>query len=126
MQQAAEAAGKTPQEFVDEIAPLYEQAWQKLNISHDDFIRTTEPRHDAGVAKLLQACYDAGDIELGTYTGLYCVACEEYYTEDELVDGPVPDPQEARSTTSRRRTTSSACPASRIACSSTTRTTPMR
>ncbi len=90
IQQAAEAAGKTPQQFVDEIAPLYEQAWKKLNISNDDFIRTTEPRHAAGVAKLLQACYDAGDIELGTYTGLYCVPCEEYYTEDELVDGLCP------------------------------------
>ena len=90
VQQAAELAGKTPQEFVDEIAPLYQQAWEKLNISNDDFIRTTEPRHYAGVAKLLQACYDAGDIELGTYTGLYCVACEEYYTEDELVDNLCP------------------------------------
>ena len=90
VQQAAEAAGKSPQEFVDEIAPLYEQAWQKLNISNDDFIRTTEPRHYSGVAKLLQACYDAGDIELGTYTGLYCVPCEEYYTEDELVEGLCP------------------------------------
>jgi methionyl-tRNA synthetase len=90
VQQAAEAAGKTPREFVDEIAPLYQQAWEKLNISHDDFIRTTEPRHHAGVAKLLQACYDAGDIELDTYTGLYCVACEEYYTEDELIDGLCP------------------------------------
>src|SRR4029078_11413306 len=56
----------------------------------DDFIRTTEPRHYAGVAKLLQACYDAGDIELGMYSGLYCVACEEYYTEEELVDGLCP------------------------------------
>ncbi|MEO7398538.1 MAG: methionine--tRNA ligase [Ilumatobacteraceae bacterium] len=87
VQQAAAAAGASPKEFVDEIAPLYQQAWAKLNISNDDFIRTTEPRHYAGVAKLLQACYDAGDIELDTYTGLYCVACEEYYTEDELVDG---------------------------------------
>ncbi len=90
VQQAAEAAGKTPQEFVDEIAPLYEKAWKKLNISNDDFIRTTEPRHYAGVAQLLQACYDAGDIELGMYTGLYCVACEEYYTEDDLVEGLCP------------------------------------
>jgi methionyl-tRNA synthetase len=90
IQQAAEAVGKTPKEFADEIAPLFEQAWKKLNISNDDFIRTTEPRHYAGVAKLLQACYDAGDIELDLYRGLYCVACEEYYTEEELIDGLCP------------------------------------
>jgi methionyl-tRNA synthetase len=90
VQQAANAAGQTPREFVDSIAPLYAEAWAKLNISNDDFIRTTEPRHYAGVAKLLQACYEAGDIELDVYTGLYCVSCEEYYTEDELVDSLCP------------------------------------
>jgi methionyl-tRNA synthetase len=90
VQQAAEAAGQTPQDFVDAIAPQYSKAWEKLNISNDDFIRTTEPRHYAGVAKLLQACYDAGDIELDVYTGLYCVSCEEYYTEEELVGGLCP------------------------------------
>lgn len=84
IQQAADAAGMTPQEFTDSIAPLFEQAWQRLNISHDDFIRTTEARHRAGVQKLLQACFDAGDIELDTYSGLYCVACEAYYTPDDL------------------------------------------
>ncbi|MCU1399722.1 MAG: metG [Acidimicrobiales bacterium] len=90
VQQAAEAAGMTPQAFVDTIAPQYEVAWKKLNISNDDFIRTSEPRHYAGVAKLLQACYDAGDIELDVYTGLYCVSCEEYYTEEELIGGLCP------------------------------------
>ena len=87
VQDYAEAAGKSPQEFVDEIAPLYEQAWTRLNISNDDFIRTTEPRHKLGVAELLQRCYDAGDIELDVYKGKYCVACEEYYTDDELDPG---------------------------------------
>ena len=87
VQDYADAAGKTPQEFVDEIAPLYEQAWQRLNISNNDFIRTTEARHKLGVAKLLQRCYDAGDIELDVYKGKYCVACEEYYTDDELDPG---------------------------------------
>ena len=87
IQQAAEAAGLTPQAFADSIAPQFAEAWRRLNISNDDFIRTTEERHKIAVAKLLQACYDAGDIELGTYSGLYCVACEEYYTEDELLDG---------------------------------------
>jgi methionyl-tRNA synthetase len=87
IQQAADAAGKTPQEFADDIAPLFQDAWQRLNISNDDFIRTTEPRHRAGVQELLQRCYDAGDIELGVYQGKYCVACEEYYTDEELLPG---------------------------------------
>ncbi len=85
IQQAAEDAGLSPQDFADSIAPQFVEAWSRLGISNDDFIRTTEARHKVAVAKLLQACYDAGDIELGTYSGLYCVACEEYYTEDELV-----------------------------------------
>ncbi len=87
IQQAADSAGLTPQEFTDSIAPQFAEAWQKLNIANDDFIRTTEPRHYRAVEKLLQACYDAGDIELDVYAGKYCVACEEYYTDDELDPG---------------------------------------
>ena len=87
IQQAAEAAGQTPQEFADSIAPQFAAAWDKLGITNTDFIRTTEQRHKIAVTKLLQACYDAGDIELGVYSGLYCVACEEYYTEEELLEG---------------------------------------
>jgi methionyl-tRNA synthetase len=90
IQQAADAAGTTPQEFTDSIAPLFEQAWQRLNISHTDFIRTTEQRHKLGVEKLLQACFDAGDIELDTYSGLYCVACEAYFTPEELLGNDCP------------------------------------
>ena len=90
IQQAAEERGLSPQQFADEVAPTFQRAWTGLDISHDDFIRTTEPRHRAGVQKLLQACYDAGDIELDTYRGLYCVACEAYYTDDDLVDGLCP------------------------------------
>jgi methionyl-tRNA synthetase len=90
IQQAADAAGTSPQEFADSIAPLFQQAWERLNISNDDFIRTTEARHRAGVEKLLQACFDAGDIELDTYKGLYCVACEAYFTEDDLDNGNCP------------------------------------
>jgi methionyl-tRNA synthetase len=84
---AAETAGQTPQAFVDSIAPLYANTWSKLAIRNDDFIRTTEERHQIGVAELLQRCYDAGDIELDVYRGKYCVACEEYYTDDELDPG---------------------------------------
>jgi methionyl-tRNA synthetase len=90
IQQAADAAGVSPKEFADSIAPLFAQAWERLNITHDDFIRTTEPRHAAGVKKLLQACYDAGDIEADMYRGQYCVACEAYFIEEELVDGKCP------------------------------------
>ncbi len=84
IQQAADAAGVSPQQFVDDIAPLFKDAWERLNISYTDFIRTTEDRHRQGVSALLQACYDAGDIELDVYRGLYCVNCEAYFTEEEL------------------------------------------
>jgi len=86
IQQTAEAAGQSPQEFVDAIAPKFVDAWKRLNIANDDFIRTTEPRHKAAVSELLQRCYDAGDIELDTFAGKYCVACEEYYADDELIE----------------------------------------
>ena len=86
IRQAADAAGLSPQEFCDSIAPKFADAWSRLNIANDDFIRTTEPRHHAAVSEMLQRCYDAGDIELDTYSGKYCVACEEYYTDDELLD----------------------------------------
>ena len=65
-------------------------AWAALDIGYDDFIRTTEPRHHAAVQHFLQRIYDNGYIELGTYSGLYCISCEDYYTEDQLVDGCCP------------------------------------
>jgi methionyl-tRNA synthetase len=87
IERTAREAGTSPQAFVDEIAPTFAKAWERLNISNDDFIRTTEPRHKVAVQALLQACYDAGDIELGVYVGKYCVPCELYYTDDELLPG---------------------------------------
>jgi methionyl-tRNA synthetase len=90
VQRSAEAKGVTPKEMVDRTAPAFRRAWDELDISYDDFIRTTEPRHHRAVQDFLQRVHDAGDIELGTYEGLYCVACEAYYTEDELVDGNCP------------------------------------
>src|SRR4051794_19293168 len=82
----AEAAGQTPQEYVDAMEPRWREVWERLQISNDDYIRTTEDRHTAAVTSLLQAVHDNGrdDIYLGTYEGLYCVSCEAYYTEDEL------------------------------------------
>ncbi len=92
MLQAADQAGLSPQEFVDQIEGKWKEVWQRLDLSNDDYIRTTEPRHAASVAKLLQAVYDNGrnDIYLDRYEGLYCVSCELYYAEGDLVDGNCP------------------------------------
>ena len=87
IQRAAEANGETPQAWADRTAARFVDAWQGLGIANDDFIRTSEPRHHQGVQALLQACYDAGDIELSTYEGQYCVACEAYYEDADLDDG---------------------------------------
>ena len=89
IQRAAEAAGVDPQQWVDDMEPKWREVWARLDIAYDDYIRTTEPRHEQAVQKLLNAVHDNGrdDIYLGTYEGLYCVACEAYYTEDELLEG---------------------------------------
>ncbi len=89
-QQAAEAQGLHPKELADRNSTRFRAAWDLLDIVYDDFIRTTEERHTRSVQKFLQAIYDNGDIELGTYEGLYCVACEAYYTEGDLDDGLCP------------------------------------
>jgi methionyl-tRNA synthetase len=88
--QAAEAQGVSPVELATRNAERFRAAWAELGISNDDFIRTTEPRHHRAAQAFLQAIYDNGYIELGTYEGLYCVACEAYYNADELVDGNCP------------------------------------
>jgi methionyl-tRNA synthetase len=90
VQRAAEANGVSPREWADRTVERFREAWRLLAITNDEFIRTTEPRHYAAVSRLLQAVYDNGHIELGTYEGLYCVSCEAYYTEAELVDGNCP------------------------------------
>jgi methionyl-tRNA synthetase len=92
LQRRAEAAGKDPQTWVDEMAPRWREVWAGLDIAYDDYIRTTESRHEKAVQRLLTAVHENGrdDIYLGTYEGLYCVSCEAYYTEDELVDGMCP------------------------------------
>jgi methionyl-tRNA synthetase len=88
--QSAEEAGITPQEQADRNAARFREAWELLDISNDDFIRTTEARHHAAVQDLLSRIKDNGDIELDTYVGPYCVSCEAYYQEGELVDGSCP------------------------------------
>ena len=82
--QSAEAAGVSPQEWVDTIAREFEEAWETLEISHDDFIRTTEERHHRGVQDIIRRIRETGDLYQGTYAGYYCVGCEGYKTEDEL------------------------------------------
>ncbi len=82
--QSAEKAGVSPQEWVDGIAKEFLQAWDTLNISHDDFIRTTEKRHHRGVQEIIRRIQASGDLYRGTYAGYYCVGCEGYKTEEEL------------------------------------------
>ncbi|HXQ90505.1 MAG TPA: methionine--tRNA ligase [Acidimicrobiales bacterium] len=84
---AAEAHGVAPTEWVDSMAGRFVEAWQGLRISNDDFIRTTEPRHHRAVAQFLGKIHDNGFTELDVYRGLYCVSCEDYKKESELVDG---------------------------------------
>ncbi|SOB58141.1 Methionine--tRNA ligase [Pseudodesulfovibrio profundus] len=91
--QAAEGEGKSPQEYVDTISALFRDLWPNLNVSNNDFIRTTEPRHKKVVQDILQKVYDSGDIYFGEYGGHYCFGCERFYTEKELVDGKCPDHQ---------------------------------
>ena len=87
IQRAAEAHDVTPLEWADRNSDLFRAAWDSLDITNDDFIRTTEPRHRRAVQAFLQRVFDSGDIELDSYEGLYCVGCELYYKEDELDDG---------------------------------------
>ena len=92
LQRAAEANGATARAWVDAMEPKWREVWARLDIAYDDYIRTTEPRHEKVVKKLLSAVRDNGtdDIYLGSYEGLYCVSCEAYYTEDELKDALCP------------------------------------
>lgn len=88
---AAEAAGKSPQEYCDEISAIFKDLWPKLGIENTQFIRTTDPEHKRLVQKALQQVYDSGDIYFGEYGGHYCFGCERFYTEKELVEGLCPD-----------------------------------
>ena len=90
VKRSAQANGLSPQEQVDRYSARFRDAWALLDISNDDFIRTTEPRHHHAVRQLMQAIYDNGWVRLGTYEGFYCVDCEAYYVEADLVDGLCP------------------------------------
>ena len=86
----AKKHGKKPREFVGELVPKFKDAWKKLNVEYDRFIRTTDKDHEDVVKKVLQKVFDKGDIYLGKYEGFYCTGCEAYYTEKDLVDGCCP------------------------------------
>ena len=91
IQRKAEAAGKTPQEFVDETSLEVRKVWDSLNTSYDKFVRTSNPAHREKVTKIFKKLYEQGDLYKGTYDGLYCTPCESFYTESQLVDGKCPD-----------------------------------
>ena len=88
--QAAEKQGKTPKQFVDNLIPKFKDAWEKLNIKYNRFIRTTDKDHEKVVQKILQKVYDNKDIYKGEYEGFYCTGCEAYYTEKDLIDNCCP------------------------------------
>jgi len=84
IQRSAEKAKKSPEEFVKETGKLFLELCKKYRISYDDFIRTTEKRHETAVKDIFKKVNKNGDIYKGHYEGLYCVDCETYYTEKEL------------------------------------------
>lgn len=87
IQRYAQKAEKKPQEFVDKMSGYFKDLWKALNISNDDFIRTTEKRHTKVVQEIIKKIYKKGDIYKGKYKGLYCVDCESYYLPKDLEDG---------------------------------------
>jgi len=91
IEKCAEEAGVTPKEYVDSIVETIIRLWGKMEISYDDFIRTTEPRHISAVQKIFMKMYEKGDIYKGKYEGWYCTPCESFWTESQLVDGNCPD-----------------------------------
>lgn len=91
IEQKAKEAGVTPKEYVDVIIENAKNLWKSLNISYDYFIRTTDDYHVKAVQKIFRKLYDQGDIYKGSYEGLYCVPCESFWTETQLVDGKCPD-----------------------------------
>ena len=88
---AAAAHNKEPQEYCDDISGQFQQAWKDLSISNDAFIRTTSPAHVRAVHHLLKLLWDKGVIFQGRYQGKYCVQCERFYTDEELIGGLCPD-----------------------------------
>ena len=91
LEKCAIEAGVTPQEYVDAVVETIIRLWGKMEISYDDFIRTTEERHQKRVQNIFLKMYENGDIYKGKYEGWYCTPCESFWTETQLVDGKCPD-----------------------------------
>jgi len=90
IEEAAKKAGLDAKAFVDSMARPFQDAWKRLDVRYDHFIRTTDGAHEKAAQDLWRACATAGDIYLGNFEGPYCVACEAYYTEKDLLEGKCP------------------------------------
>jgi len=91
IERAAAGVGKTPQQFVDEIVDWIKDLWKALHISYDDFIRTTDERHEKAVQKIFKQLFEQGDIYKSSYEGWYCIPCETFWLEGKLKEGNCPD-----------------------------------
>ena len=91
IEEVAKKQNMKPQEYVDGAAKAAKELWKLMDINYDDFIRTTEGRHEKVVQKIFDRLMDQGDIYKGEYEGWYCVPCESYFTKTQLVDGKCPD-----------------------------------
>ena len=91
IEEKAKAAGKTPKEYVDGVSDVIKGVWDKMNVSYDKFIRTTDDYHVKQVQKIFKKFYEQGDIYKGAYEGWYCTPCESFWTESQLIDGKCPD-----------------------------------
>ncbi len=91
IERAAAAQGIRPIELADRVVARYHHLWEQLEISHDDFIRTTDPRHQRGVTEIIRRIQANGDIYKGEYSGWYCAGCEAFFPETQLVEGRCPD-----------------------------------
>jgi methionyl-tRNA synthetase len=91
LERAARKQGISPKDLCDRNAARFQALWRQLNITHDDFIRTTEERHRKGVELLFRTIHDKGDIYLGEYSGFYCTGCEATFPETQIRDGVCPD-----------------------------------
>ena len=87
IEKSATAAGVTPKQWADEVSDKYKALWKTLNISYDDFIRTTDKKHEQVVQAIFEKLLKSGDIYLGSYSGKYCLSCEQYYNESEILEG---------------------------------------
>ena len=91
IERKAQEAGVTPQAYVDAIVARIKVLWGILDIEYDDFIRTTDPRHEVIVQKIFRLFYEQGDIYKSAYEGQYCTPCESFWTQTQLKDGCCPD-----------------------------------